>query len=52
MTIEAIVLAHIDNMDAKINTATELIETDRNSDSYWTAFHPVLGRKLYKPSLR
>ncbi len=52
MTIEAIVLAHIDNMDAKVNTATELIETDRNTDSQWTAFHPVLGRKLFKPSVR
>ena len=52
MTIEAIVLAYIDDLDAKVNQATELIEADRNSDSLWTAFHPTLGRKLYKPSAK
>lgn len=52
MTIEAIVLHYIDDMDAKVNAATELIESDRNTDSQWTAFHPVMGRKLYKPSAR
>jgi len=52
MTIEAIVLHFLDDMDAKVNAATELIESDRNSDSLWTAFHPTLGRKLYKPSLK
>lgn len=50
MTIEALVLHYLDDMDAKVNAATELIRADRNSDSPWTAFHPVLGRKLYKPS--
>ena len=50
MTIEAIVLAYIDDLDAKVNSATELIEADRNSDSAWTAFSPTMGRKLYKPS--
>ncbi len=41
MTIEAIVLHFLDDMDAKVNAATELIEADRNSDSQWTAFtHP------------
>ena len=52
MTIEAIVLAHLDNMDAKVNTALEVIESDRNTDSEWTAFHPNMGRKFYKPSAR
>lgn len=52
MTIEAIVLHYIDDMDAKVNAATELIESDRNTDSSWTAFHPVMGRKLYKPSAK
>lgn len=51
MTIEAIVLHFLDDMDAKVNAATELIESDRNSDSVWTAFHPSLGRKLFKPSV-
>lgn len=52
MTIEAIVLHYLDDMDAKVNAATELIESDRNTDSRWTAFHPVMGRKLYKPSVK
>ncbi len=50
MTLEAIVLHYIDDMDAKVNAATEFIRADRNSDSPWTAFNPTLGRKLYKPS--
>jgi 3'-5' exoribonuclease len=50
MTLEAIVLHFLDDMDAKVNAATEAIRADRNSDSPWTAFHPTLGRKLYKPS--
>ncbi len=52
MTLEAIVLHYLDDMDAKVNAATELIESDRNSDSVWTAYHPTLGRKLYKPSAK
>lgn len=52
MTIEAIVLAYIDDLDAKVNAATELIQSDRNSDSLWTAYHPTMGRKLYKPSAK
>jgi 3'-5' exoribonuclease len=50
MTLEAIVLHYLDDLDAKVNTATELIESDRNTDSDWTAYHPTLGRKLFKPS--
>lgn len=52
MTIEAIVLAYLDDMDAKVNAATELIQADRNTDSSWTTYHPTIGRKLYKPSVR
>ncbi len=51
MTIEAIALSHIDDLDAKMNAAIETIRNDRNNDSDWTAFHPVLGKKLYKPSV-
>ncbi len=51
MTLEAIVLHYIDDMDAKLNASMELIESDFNSDSNWTNFNPTLGRKLYKPSM-
>lgn len=50
MTLEALVLHYIDDLDAKMNAATELIRSDKNSDSPWTNFNPTLGRKLYKPS--
>lgn len=51
MTLEALILASIDELDAKINQTTELITADRNTDSNWTGFQPNLGRKLYKRSL-
>lgn len=50
MTLEALVLHYLDDLDAKVNAATEFIRADRNSDSPWTAFSTTLGRKLYKPS--
>lgn len=50
MTLEAIVLHYLDDMDAKVNAATEVMRADRNSDSPWTSFQAILGRKLYKPS--
>lgn len=52
MTLEAIVLAYLDDMDAKMNAAMELIAADRNTDSDWTNYNPTLGRKLYKPSAK
>ena len=51
MTMEAIAFHYLDEMDAKLNAAKEQIVQDRSGDA-WTPFHPLLGRKLYKPSLR
>ncbi len=48
MTLEAIALHHLDNLDAKLHSVKQLIEDDVNSDSPWTVYHPSLGRKLYK----
>ena len=48
MTLEAIALSYIDDLDAKLNTIVGLIDEDMNAESAWTAFHPNLGRKLYK----
>ena len=50
MTVEAVALAQLDNLDAKINTFTRLIEGDPNVDSSWTTYNPNLDRKLYKGS--
>lgn len=48
MTIEAVALAHLDNLDAKINTFARLMEGDPNVDSPWTTYNPNLERKLFK----
>ena len=48
MTLEALVLHYLDDMDAKIHNFDQLIRDDPNGDSDWTTYHPHLGRKLYK----
>ncbi len=48
MTIEAVALAHLDNLDAKINTFARLMEGDPNVDSPWTTYNQNLERKLFK----
>lgn len=48
MTLEAIALHHLDNLDAKLHSVKQLIEEDVNADSPWTVYHPSLGCKLYK----
>lgn len=50
MTLEAILLHYIDDLDAKMNSASELILSDMAGDPNWTTFNPMLGRKIYKPS--
>lgn len=48
MTVEAIALHQIDNLDAKIHNFDQLIRDDVNMDSSWTQYHQSLGRKLFK----
>jgi len=48
MTIEAVALHLLDNLDAKIHSFSQLIRDDANVDSHWTQYHAHLGRKLYK----
>jgi 3'-5' exoribonuclease len=48
MTLEAITLHHLDNLDAKIHSVSKLIEEDANKSSPWTVYHPSIGRKIYK----
>lgn len=47
-TLEAILLHHIDNLDAKVTSFTSLIESDLANNENWTAYHPSIGRKLWK----
>jgi 3'-5' exoribonuclease len=48
MTLEAVALHHLDNLDAKLASFTQLIRDCPNVDSNWTQYHANLGRKLYK----
>lgn len=48
LTLEALALHHLDNLDAKIASATSIIETDVAADGNWTNYNPALGRKLWK----
>lgn len=48
MTLEAVALHHLDNLDAKIASFSGLIADCPNSDSNWTQYFGNLGRKLYK----
>jgi len=50
MTLEAVALHHLDNLDAKIHHFQQLLRDDTNVDSPWTQFHHNLSRKLYKGS--
>jgi 3'-5' exoribonuclease len=48
MTLEAVALHHLDNLDAKIHAFEQLIRADPNVASGWTTFNHALGRKLFK----
>ncbi len=48
MTLEAITLHLLDNLDAKLANFTQLMTDCPNLDSHWTQYHANLGRKLYK----
>ena len=48
MTLEAVALYCLDNLDAKVNAFQQLLRDDPNVDSPWTAFYPNLDRKLFK----
>lgn len=48
MTLEAITLHHLDNLDAKLAAATSVIEHDVSAEGNWTHYHPTMGRKFWK----
>ena len=48
MTLEAIALAQIDNLDARIYNIAQIIDEDANPSSNWTTYQPSLGRKIFK----
>jgi 3'-5' exoribonuclease len=50
MTLEAVALNLLDNLDAKIHSFQQQMKDDPNVESAWTMFNPQIGRKLYKGS--
>jgi 3'-5' exoribonuclease len=48
MTLEAIALHQLDNLDAKLHSFGQLMREDPNVESHWTAYQASLGRKLFK----
>ncbi len=48
MTLEAIALHQLDNLDAKLHNFHQLMRDDANLDSSWTQYQQNLGRKLFK----
>jgi len=48
MTLEAMALHQLDNLDAKIHSFRQIIQEDVNPDANWTVYQSTLGRKLYK----
>jgi 3'-5' exoribonuclease len=48
MTLEAVALHHLDNLDAKVHNFNQQMRDDPNVESPWTAYNQGLGRKLYK----
>lgn len=47
-TLEALIVHHIDDLDAKVNAFQEFIEDADNDDSHWTPFHKLFERFIYK----
>lgn len=48
MTLEAVALHHLDNLDAKLASFTQLIQDCPNIDSNWTQYYANIDRKLWK----
>ena len=50
-TPEAVMIHHLDNLDAKVNLYLSQIEEDPDPASVWTKYHRALQTKIYKPNV-
>ena len=48
MTLEAVALHHIDQLDARIAATAQLMQNEAALDGGWTQYHANLGRKFFK----
>ena len=47
-TLEALIVHHIDDLDAKVNAFRTFVEDAPEDETSWTPFHKLLDRFLYK----
>jgi len=50
MTVEALALHYLDNIDAKIHAFSKAITNDKDSSDNWTGYNKMFDRKLFKKS--
>jgi 3'-5' exoribonuclease len=48
MTLEAIALHLLDNLDAKLYSVAQIMKEEPAGESAWTSYNQSLGRKFYK----
>lgn len=48
MTLEAMALHYLDNLDAKLHNVKQLLQEDSGSESHWTSYNAPLARKFFK----
>ncbi len=48
MTLEAMALHYLDNLDSKMASIGRLLQDDGNVETSWTAYQANLGRKFFK----
>ena len=48
-TLEALLLHHLDDLDAKMNGFLAWIEKEKDTPSRWTSYHKLFDRFIYKP---
>jgi 3'-5' exoribonuclease len=49
MTLEALLLHQLDDLDAKVNAFTAWIEKEKEGSSRWTSYHKLFDRFIFKP---
>jgi 3'-5' exoribonuclease len=51
MTLEAIMVHYLDDLDSKIQGVLDLSAREGDSDPFWTGFNRLFGRPMYKGTL-
>jgi len=51
MTLEAVMLHHLDDLDAKINGIQQFLKTRVPEGSKWSSYHPLFEQFFYAPNL-